>query len=64
MPTTIGLNDIISILSIIDVVTSRGAFKGTELTTVGQIRDKLSSFVEENRPKEPEPEPGQKPEDE
>ena len=48
----ISLNDIVSIVSLIDIVSSRGAFKGQELTTVGTIRDKLALFVEQNKPKE------------
>ena len=48
----ISLNDIISVVSLIDIVSSRGAFKGQELTSVGSIRDKLALFVEQNKPKE------------
>jgi len=48
----ISLNDIISVVSLIDIVSSRGAFKGAELTSVGSIRDKLALFVEQNKPKE------------
>lgn len=48
----ITLNDIIGVISLIDVVSSRGAFKGQELTPVGTLRDKLSLFVEQNKPKE------------
>jgi len=48
----ISFNDIISIVSLIDIVSSRGAFKGQELTTVGSIRDKLAIFIEQNKPTE------------
>ena len=48
----ISLNDVISVVSVIDIVSSRGAFKGQELTTVGGLRDKLALFVEQNKPKE------------
>ena len=48
----ISLNDVISVVSIIDIVSSRGAFKGQELTTVGTLRDKLALFVEQNKSKE------------
>ena len=48
----ISLNDVISVVSLIDIVSSRGAFKGQELTTVGTLRDKLALFVEQNKPKE------------
>ena len=48
----ISLNDVISVVSVIDIVSSRGAFKGQELTTVGTLRDKLALFVEQNKSKE------------
>ena len=48
----ISLNDIVNVVSLIDIVSSRGAFKGQELTTVGSIRDKLSLFIEQNKPKD------------
>ena len=49
---TISLNDVVGVVSLIDIVSSRGAFKGQELTTVGSLRDKLALFVEQNKPKE------------
>ena len=52
----ITLNDVMGCVSIIDIVSSRGAFKGPELTSVGSLRDKLAVFVEQNKPKEKEPE--------
>ena len=42
------IKDITNALSIIDVCVKRGAIGGDELTTVGLVRDKLASFVEEN----------------
>jgi hypothetical protein len=48
----ISLNDIVSVISIIDIVSSRGAFKGPELSTVGALRDRFSKFVEQNKPPE------------
>jgi len=39
------INDINSALQIIDVVTSRGAFRGEELTQVGVLRDKFAAFI-------------------
>lgn len=50
----ISINDIISVVSLIDIVSSRGAFKGQELTTVGSLRDKFESFIEHNKQKEEE----------
>ena len=46
----ISYNDIKSCVSIIDIVSTRGAFKGPELSSVGQLRDKLALFVEKNKP--------------
>lgn len=51
----ISLNDIVGVVSIIDIVSSRGAFKGNELTIVGTLRDKLAIFIEQNQPKEDKP---------
>lgn len=48
----INLNDIISCVSIIDLVSTRGAFKGSELSSIGMLRDKLVKFIDENKPKE------------
>lgn len=39
------INDLINIRNLIDVVSTRGAFKATELTSVGYLFDKLNSFV-------------------
>ena len=39
------INDINSALQIIDVVTSRGAFRGEELTQVGALRDKFAACI-------------------
>ena len=32
--------------NIVDVATSRGAFRGAELTLVGEVYDKLTKFLE------------------
>jgi hypothetical protein len=37
--------DIINVRNLIDVVTTRGAFKANELTSVGQLFDKINAFV-------------------
>lgn len=39
------INDLINIRNLIDVVSTRGAFKATELTSVGYLFDKLNLFV-------------------
>jgi hypothetical protein len=51
-PTTITLQDLTVVVSIIDVCSERGAFKGNELMVVGQIREKIAAFVKQNQPQE------------
>lgn len=48
----ITLIDLQNALRVIDVSAERGAFKGSELTSVGAIRDKLALFLEASLPKE------------
>jgi len=48
------LNDMAAVVQIIDVVTKRGAFEGTELEAVGVLRNKFSKFVEARAPKQEE----------
>lgn len=52
----ISLADFGAALQVIDVCTSRGAFRGEELSSVGQLRDRLNAFVEFHTPKESESE--------
>jgi len=54
---SISINDLNLSLQIIDICSERGAFKGTELTDVGILRDKLYAFIEANKPDENEAEP-------
>ena len=42
----LSLNDIGACVSIIDIVTKRGAFEGSELADVGAVRNRLSVFLE------------------
>ncbi len=41
--------DMASLKAIIEAANSRGAFKATELTTVGMLYDKLAYFVEQSQ---------------
>ena len=52
----ISLNDLALMVNIIDTCTKRGSFEGSELATVGTIRDKIETFVKANMPKEEETE--------
>jgi hypothetical protein len=51
METNINLNDMVTMVNIIDACTERGAFKGNELVTIGTLREKLANFVRANQPK-------------
>lgn len=50
----ITITDLQNILQVIDVAATRGAFRGNELSSVGSVRDKLSTFLEAVAPKEEE----------
>ncbi len=41
----LNINDLAAVVQVIDVVTSRGAFRGDELTQVGALRDKYAAFI-------------------
>jgi hypothetical protein len=47
---TIEINDIASVVQLIDVCSTRGAFRGEELSTVGGLRTKLTEIVKANQP--------------
>ena len=51
---TIGVADLEACVKIIDACAQRGAFKGDELASVGNVRDRLSAFIDANKPAEPE----------
>ncbi len=46
----LSLNDFALVINIIDACTERGAFKGNELATIGQLRGKFVAFVKANTP--------------
>ena len=46
------LTDIQNMVSLIDVVSQRGAFKGEELYDVGTLRNRLVGFIEMNNSQE------------
>jgi hypothetical protein len=47
---TIDINDIASIVQLIDVCSTRGAFRGEELAIIGALRTKLADVVKANTP--------------
>ena len=44
--TGLSLNDITACVSIIDIVTKRGAFEGPEMADVGAVRNRLAAFLD------------------
>ena len=44
--TQLSLNDLATMKTIIDIASSRGAFKPNEMVIVGQTYNKLSAFLE------------------
>lgn len=42
----LNINDLAAIRSIIDVASSRGAFKAAEMEAVGKVYNKLNTFLE------------------
>lgn len=50
----ISFNQIAAVTEIIDLCSTRGAFKGPELEAVGQIRNSFAGFVNFHAPKEEE----------
>jgi len=44
-PVTFGVNDLRTILQIIQTVSSRGAIKAEEMSVVGDIYSRISAFV-------------------
>ena len=46
----LGLQDIANAVRVIDVCSSRGAVQGDELSSVGQVRDRLVAFLNAHQP--------------
>ena len=45
-PTQITIADLDTLKNIVDLASTRGAFRGAELTQVGAIYDKLTAFLD------------------
>lgn len=41
----LGVQDLQTVLAVIELASNRGAFKGGELSAVGQLFDKINNFV-------------------
>lgn len=48
------INDLNAVRTILDVASTRGAFRANEMEAVGKIFNKLNSFLEAVTPKQPE----------
>lgn len=48
----LSVQQIAAVVQIIDLSSERGAFRGSELSAVGNIRDSFAAFVEFHVPKE------------
>ena len=53
----ISFNQIAAVTDLIDLCSTRGAFRGAELEVVGQIRNAFAEFVTFHAPKEENPTP-------
>jgi len=49
----IGVADLEAVVQIIDACSQRGAFKGDELASVGNVRNRIDAFVKANKPAKP-----------
>ena len=54
-PTALSIGDLKNLSSIIDVASSRGAFKAGEMAGVGTLYNKLSAFLAKVAPTEGQP---------
>lgn len=45
VPESVNLSDLGTLLQIVDLATQRGAFRGSELSQVGAVFDKLNAFL-------------------
>jgi len=61
-PVSISLQDIATVVQLIDVVSRRGGIEGRELAGIGMLRNKLETFLQQNAPQGEAPEGGMPPE--
>ena len=54
---SIEINDIAAVVQLIDVCSTRGAFRGEELSMIGGLRTKLAEIVKANQPAPEAPKP-------
>ena len=51
-PVQLSLQDIATMVQIIDICSKRGGFEGPEMEAVGSLRNRTVKFLESNRPEE------------
>lgn len=56
----LSLQDIATVVQMVDVVSRRGGFEGNEMAGVGMLRNKLELFLRQNAPEGEQPQ-GQMP---
>ena len=61
-PINLSLQDIATVVQMIDVVSRRGGIAGNELAGIGMLRNKFEMFLQQNAPKDGEA-PANVPED-
>ena len=49
-PVQLSLADLAAVVQIIDFASKRGTFDGPELETVGRLRNRFATFVEQQEP--------------
>jgi|TARA_B110000908_G_scaffold45930_1_gene55961 hypothetical protein len=49
-PVQISLQDIATVVQLVDVVSRRGGIEGNEMAGVGMLRNKLEMFLRQNTP--------------
>lgn len=49
-PVQLSLADLAAVVQIIDAASKRGAFEGSELESVGGVRNRLAAFVDASQP--------------
>jgi len=52
------INDMIVLKNMVEICSSRGAFKADEMTTVGGVYNKLAMFIQAVMPQNPAPDTG------
>tara|TARA_B100000029_G_scaffold485929_1_gene539781 strand:- start:538 stop:828 length:291 start_codon:yes stop_codon:yes gene_type:complete len=56
-PNALSLGDLKNLTTIIDVASSRGAFRANEMASIGLMYNKLQSFLQKTAPANPAQQP-------